>query len=353
MTLPLHKRPPTTPSRTPSTKASSRSAAAAEGRCPGSNVARYAGIVFWAIVALTALVVLARPEVARAAESQVRAVNYATGTAGHQLKWLSTGRSGARAIKQVGATEDVADPSPSRSAGPALSAPVDAFGDPFEDSKKKADASPAVKLSQGAPEKSPAKAPAATPIPKPSSEEREVLLPKSETVEPAGKPSEETTTAPFKKPQCPKPQQMPEDFRGVLGRVPPPRTKTGDEFPVSCEIGIERPYDDRLSWARTTFTWKASALCHKPAYFEDEAVERYGHTVGPWAQSIVSGGHFFLTVPILPYLMALYPPNECIYTLGYYRPGSCAPFTFDPLPLSIRAAIAEGGVWTGMVFLIP
>ena len=336
----------------PWTKANSRWTAAAEGLCPGSNVGRYAGIVFWAIIAVTALVVLARPEVARTAESQVQAVNYATGTAGHQLKWLSTGRSSSRAVKQVGATEDAAGPSASQSARPALSAPVDAFGDPFEDSKK-ANPSPAVKLSQEAPEKSPAKAPAAAPIPKPSSEEREVLLPKSETQEPAGKPSEETTVAPSKKLQCPKPQKTPEDFRGVLARISPPRTKTTDEFPVSCKIGIERPYDDRLSWARTTFTWKASALCHKPAYFEDEAVERYGHTVGPWVQPIVSGGHFFLTVPILPYLMGLYPPNECIYTLGYYRPGSCAPFTFDPLPLSIRAAIAEGGVWTGMVFLIP
>ena len=70
-------------------------------------------------------------------------------------------------------------------------------------------------------------------------------------------------------------------------------------------------------------------------------------------QPVISGAHFFVTVPVLPYKMGLYPPEECIYTLGYYRPGSCAPYLLDPIPLSIRAGLAEAGVWTGMVFLVP
>ena len=82
-------------------------------------------------------------------------------------------------------------------------------------------------------------------------------------------------------------------------------------------------------------------------------MERYGHNLGPILQPFASGAHFFLTVPILPYKMGLEPPDECIYTLGYYRPGSCAPWILDPLPLSVRAALAQGGVWTGMAFLIP
>jgi hypothetical protein len=51
--------------------------------------------------------------------------------------------------------------------------------------------------------------------------------------------------------------------------------------------------------------------------------------------------------------MAVDCPNECIYTLGQYRPGSCVPKRYIWPPVSPRAALAEGGVWTGMVFLIP
>jgi hypothetical protein len=124
--------------------------------------------------------------------------------------------------------------------------------------------------------------------------------------------------------------------------------------PDRCPIRAgELPDRQTTGWAPVTFTWKASGLCHKPAYFEDVHLERYGHSWGPYLQPVISGGHFFLTVPILPYKMGLYPPNECIYTLGYYRPGSCAPYMLDPLPLSLRAALFEAGAWTGMAFLIP
>jgi len=123
------------------------------------------------------------------------------------------------------------------------------------------------------------------------------------------------------------------------------------EMPRECPLhGGE--YVPR-QWGRMAFAWKASGLCHKPLYFEDVHLERYGHSWGPYLQPLISGGHFFLTVPILPYKMGLYPPEECIYTLGYYRPGSCAPYLLDPLPLSVRAALAEAGAWVGGAYLIP
>ena len=102
-----------------------------------------------------------------------------------------------------------------------------------------------------------------------------------------------------------------------------------------------------------TYTWTASGLCHKPLYFEDVQLERYGHMWGPWVQPFMSGAHFFLTVPILPYKMGLEPPNECIYTLGYYRPGDCAPYMIEPFPWSLRGAMYEAGAWVGGVFVIP
>ena len=106
-------------------------------------------------------------------------------------------------------------------------------------------------------------------------------------------------------------------------------------------------------WSRTITNWEASKLHQKPLYFEEVKLERYGHTCRPCLQPAVSAAHFFLSVPVLPYKMGLYPPRECIYTLGYYRPGSCAPYMLDPLPLSVRAGLMEAGVWTGMPFLIP
>jgi hypothetical protein len=117
----------------------------------------------------------------------------------------------------------------------------------------------------------------------------------------------------------------------------------------------EGVYPDRITegWDCTTFAWTASALCHKPLYFEQAHVERYGHTTGPLTQPVVSAGLFFLTVPVLPYGMGLYPPYECMYTLGYYRPGSCAPYYLDPVPLSVRAGAAEAGAWLGGIYLIP
>ncbi len=140
-------------------------------------------------------------------------------------------------------------------------------------------------------------------------------------------------------------------------------TASQGELPKECALTEEaiRPFaagEVRRNavgqpWASTDFTWKASSLCHKPLYFEDVHLERYGHSWGPRLQPFLSGAHFFLTVPVLPYKMGLYPPGECIYTLGYYRPGSCAPYMLDPLPLSIRAALAQGAAWTGAAFAIP
>jgi hypothetical protein len=122
-------------------------------------------------------------------------------------------------------------------------------------------------------------------------------------------------------------------------------------IPTECTLGDDT-YVPR-SWEPTTFTWKASALCHKPLYFEERILERYGHTAGPFVQPALSGAHFFLNVAVLPYKMGLNPPLECQYPLGYYRPGSCAPRLLPALPISLRGGLAEAGVVTGLFFLIP
>lgn len=132
------------------------------------------------------------------------------------------------------------------------------------------------------------------------------------------------------------------------------RTKAEFDAKMWCEPPPS-PLPDRMTqaWPETTMTWKASALCHKPLYFEQAHLERYGHTTGPLTQPIISAGHFFLMMPILPYQLALWPPYECMYPLGYYRPGNCAPYYLDPIPLSIRAGLAEAGAWVAGPFIVP
>lgn len=129
-----------------------------------------------------------------------------------------------------------------------------------------------------------------------------------------------------------------------------PRPKEGTT-PRECPL-VRTEFSGRC-WGPITYTWTASALCHKPLVFEEAQLERYGHSFRPVVQPFVSAAHFFVCVPAIPYILGVEPWNECIYTLGYYRPGSCAPYTLDPLPISIRAALAEASVVTGVAAILP
>ncbi len=126
----------------------------------------------------------------------------------------------------------------------------------------------------------------------------------------------------------------------------------GTDFPCDCRLGrdFDAPKFAGRNFAPTLFTWKASGTCSKPLYFQDVQLERYGHSWNPVVQPFMSAAHFFVSVPLLPYKMGLRPPNECVYSLGYYRPGSCAPYLFEPIPLSLRAALFEGAGATAFAF---
>lgn len=145
---------------------------------------------------------------------------------------------------------------------------------------------------------------------------------------------------------CPSPKDM-KKITEVTTNITPSEGDLPRDCPLSGPAYLGR------NFAPITYAWTASGLCHKPLYFEDVQLERYGHMAGPWVQPFASGANFFLTFPILPYKMGLELPNECVYTLGYYRPGDCAPYLFDPLPLSVRAALFEAGAWVGGAAMIP
>jgi hypothetical protein len=139
----------------------------------------------------------------------------------------------------------------------------------------------------------------------------------------------------------------------------PIRQLNGDDFcfvnawwglPPECQLGDE-PLEIR-DWTMTTFTWTASALCHKPLYFEHVELERYGHSAVPILQPVLSSAHFFGNFLLLPYNMGLHTPNECLYGLGHYRPGNCAPWLIPAFPLHPRAALYQTGAIFGLMGIL-
>ena len=79
-------------------------------------------------------------------------------------------------------------------------------------------------------------------------------------------------------------------------------------------------------WSPTSYRWDPTCLCYRPLYFEEINLERYGYGCCDCLQPAVSAAHFFATVPVLPYCMAIDCPCQCEYALGTYRPGSCPPW---------------------------
>lgn len=146
---------------------------------------------------------------------------------------------------------------------------------------------------------------------------------------------------------------------GTMEELPINRISEADLAYLSKNWGLPQEclieqvaYQER-SWTHSKVTWKASNLCHKPLYFEDVNLERYGHDAGPFAQPIISSAHFFANIAVLPYKMGVHAPSECQYTLGYYRPGNCAPWIVPPVPLSLRGGLYQAAAMTGAFWLIP
>ncbi len=122
-------------------------------------------------------------------------------------------------------------------------------------------------------------------------------------------------------------------------------------LPKDCPVDRDTPLT--RAFPCSTFTWKASALCHKPLYFEEVGLERYGHTISPAAQPVISGATFLANVVLLPYHVGVNPPWECQYALGYYRPGSCAPFIRSHAPLEAQGIALQVVAIGAIVALMP
>ena len=121
------------------------------------------------------------------------------------------------------------------------------------------------------------------------------------------------------------------------------------QLPKECTISTST-FTGR-SWVPQTVTWKASNLCHKPLFFENVQLERYGHSHGPFLQPVHSTVHFFSSLAVVPYNMGITPANECQYALGFYRPGNCAPWLKEPFPISLAGARYQATALTAGAFL--
>ena len=122
-------------------------------------------------------------------------------------------------------------------------------------------------------------------------------------------------------------------------------------FPLDCQLAHD--HSGGRDFTPITLSWTASALCKQPGFFEDELLERYGFTAGPWIQPFRSGAHFLVDMAIIPYRAGIQPHNECIYTLGFFRPGSPAPTIRPGFPISVKGGLWQAGVLTGGFYMLP
>lgn len=106
------------------------------------------------------------------------------------------------------------------------------------------------------------------------------------------------------------------------------------------------------NWDKQTFSWKASELQHYPVYFEDLALERYGHSMGLF-QPVWSAGIFFGQLLTFPYDLGSRPPFKEIYEIGYPRPGEATPRVLYQIPFNVGGGLSAAAAWTLLPVIFP
>ncbi|MGL4512905.1 MAG: hypothetical protein ACRCT8_07415 [Lacipirellulaceae bacterium] len=106
-------------------------------------------------------------------------------------------------------------------------------------------------------------------------------------------------------------------------------------------------------WPVQAKAWSAANSRHHPLYFEQVNAERYGYGCRPCLQPVASTAHFCASAVALPYQLAADCPRACVYTLGHYRPGDCAPRQAHYWPCSVKGGAAQALTVVGLVALIP
>ena len=79
-------------------------------------------------------------------------------------------------------------------------------------------------------------------------------------------------------------------------------------------------------WMPVSYAWVTPTFYHRPLYFEQVNLERYGIGQKRWIQPFSSAAHFFGSIGLMPYKLLTQHPGEHVYTLGHQRPGDCVAF---------------------------
>lgn len=131
------------------------------------------------------------------------------------------------------------------------------------------------------------------------------------------------------------PQKSKFDAGSMVGPLTDPQKlfsmlEVGENFQVYAEpvhSTRSRDLDSQMQAAFTSesYAWISPVFYHKPLYFEQPNLERYGIGTHRWLQPAASSVHFFGSIGLLPYKMLTQHPCEKYYTLGNRRPGNCNP----------------------------
>ena len=126
-----------------------------------------------------------------------------------------------------------------------------------------------------------------------------------------------------------------------------------DSVPENFALNTDDVPVTRVIESPLLLQWKASDVWYHPLYFEDPALERYGHTYDKHIQYVLSPVKFIGDAVMLPYKSTLRPHGSREYPLGWYRPGECTPhFKYRPA-WNGEAAVNQALAVTGLFFLIP
>lgn len=98
----------------------------------------------------------------------------------------------------------------------------------------------------------------------------------------------------------------------------PPADLSTKLFAPAAKLNTQRT----RGWAATEYSWVPTCIAYHPLYFQEVALERYGQTLCPCLQPVISAGQFYGTALALPGLVVLNCPWNCLYAYGYAPAGS-------------------------------
>jgi hypothetical protein len=147
--------------------------------------------------------------------------------------------------------------------------------------------------------------------------------------------------------------------RKTIGELRARITPSEGDFPIdhagphfADQPIVHHGYGTVRGWNGLSYAWNNTGVCHAPLYFQDLNLERYGYHYG-CAQTFVSSVKFVADTALFTYKLVAEPPCDCVYTLGYDRPGNCVPYRCYRLPWRTDAAMVLTGVGVGLFFLAP